>query len=261
MESVLTKYQKKTFIKRQSKNGKRYWIELQIRYDDECGNKHNSFAMTADIMDGRQYSGGCQHEEIKKHFPEYVKYIKWHFMNSDGPMHYLANTLYLAGDKDYYGRRAGEPSSFSLYIKFGSFPITYKVKEKLANHIREGKSREIVKIKYKKDKDTGGYDFTPKYTWKGFCEKWYECPFDTLREAEELTQALDGYGYDDDYKIISVPTAWSKGKEPELESARSTAIWPDATIEQLQDKSALEARLPQLIKDFKSDLEELGFTY
>jgi len=51
------------------------------------------------------------------------------------------------------------------------------------------------------------------------------------------------------------------GHEPDLEAARSSAVWPEATLEQLRDKEALESRLPALINQFKTDLENLGFVW
>jgi len=50
-------------------------------------------------------------------------------------------------------------------------------------------------------------------------------------------------------------------KEPDLEAARHTAIWPDATLEQLQDEDALNARLPALMEEFREAMRELGFKY
>ncbi len=50
-------------------------------------------------------------------------------------------------------------------------------------------------------------------------------------------------------------------KSGELESARNTAIWQDATIEQLQDEELLLSRLPEVMQDFKKDIEAQGFIY
>jgi hypothetical protein len=51
------------------------------------------------------------------------------------------------------------------------------------------------------------------------------------------------------------------GKERDINAARRTAIWPDATLEQLLDKKALAARLPKLLEEFKHDVESLGLKY
>ena len=113
MTSILTKSQFTTKEKTFTQGGEEYRIKVKIRYDDECGNGNNSFSITGQI-DRRSGSrwidecGGCIHEEIAKHFPELKKYIKWHLCGSDEPMYYLANTLYLAGDRDCNGLRKGE---------------------------------------------------------------------------------------------------------------------------------------------------------
>ncbi len=149
--------QTKTFGPKQfTENGTTYRITTNVRHDDNCHNGHNSFAITG-VIDKRargrwvEYSGGCLHDSIAKHFPELAPFIKWHLTSTDGPMHYVANTTYHA------------------------------------------------------------------------------------------TALMN--------------------KEANLEYARSSAVWPDATLEQLTDRTALEARLPALMADFRRDVEFLGFTY
>jgi hypothetical protein len=150
--SKLTKQQVKTYGPRFfSINGKRYRITVQARYDDSCGNGYNSFGLTATIdrqtKNGHwtDHAGGCCHNEIAKHFPELTPLIKWHLTSSNGPLHYVANTLY----------------------------------------------------------------------WIG----------------------LDN-----------------------LEFARNCAVWPDATPEQITEQN-LKARLPELLKEFRTTMESIGFIY
>lgn len=129
--------------------GKRALIKAKVRYDDECGNGHNSFAITGEIyIPGRSDVECCGmiHEEIAKHFPELLPFLKWHLTSSDGPMHYIANTTYWA-------------------------------------------------------------------------------------------------------------------KQGNLEYARSSAVWPDATLEQLQDEQALRHRMPDLMAEFEAAVKSLGFEY
>src|SRR5688572_28642138 len=102
--SVLVKRQKKTFGPVfYTERGLRYRIKAEVRHDDECGNGHNSFSITAEIdcRDGnrwREDRGGCCHDEVAKHFPELAPLIKWHLVSTDGPMHYIANTIYWTDD-------------------------------------------------------------------------------------------------------------------------------------------------------------------
>lgn len=263
-ESVLTKNQVKTFVRAIDAagwGGKTASLKVQIRYDDECGNGHNSFAITGDIhVDGRWQAGGCLHEEIAKAFPEFAPLIKWHLFDSTGPMYYIANTVYHAGDRDCYGRRAGEPSSFSNAVKFGDFPILWR--DNRANAFfkwlktAQGSDFEVLRIDHK---DTTGYKFGPKFTLGGAPDNWHECPFDTEIEALEFLEAMK-LGW----KILQTPTAYSEGKQRELDHARSTAVWPDATDEDLTApglEERLKARLPKLLEEFRAAVESLGFTY
>ncbi len=208
MNSILTKSQKKTFKKNFRKDGKNYKIIATVRYDDQCNNGHNSFSITGDVRRGTRHEmGGCIHDEIAKHFPGLKKYLKWHLMNSDGPMHYLANTMYHADDKDYNGLRKGE-----------------------SKQIRNGKTGLLCWI-LKEHKDINRYvDSNEK---------------PILHNLKVEYEPLCNIG---------------EGKEPDLEAARSTAIWPEATLEQLRDKKALEERLPTLIKEFKHDVEEFRYS-
>lgn len=99
--SILTKSQKKTYGPQvYVENGRTYRITATVRHDDECGNGHNTFAITARIDrkagDNRwvEDSGGCCHDEVAKQFPELAPLIKYHLMSTDGPLHYIANTVY-----------------------------------------------------------------------------------------------------------------------------------------------------------------------
>lgn len=78
-------------------------IRARVRWSDECCNGYNSFAITGET----KWSCGCIHEEIAKTFPNLAPLIKYHLMTPTGPLHYLNNTLYLAGDHDCYGGPAG----------------------------------------------------------------------------------------------------------------------------------------------------------
>lgn len=208
--SVLVKEQKKTYgPKYYTENGRHYRITAKVRYDDQCGNGHNSFSVTAEIdskwalLDNlkeygqwRDYSGGCCHEEIAKHFPELAPFIKWHLMSSYGPMHYIANTVYHATQHG--------PTSAWVYF--------------------EDEANGIAKA----------------------CMKYFDLP-----DAERICKTA-GYSM-----VVDEKTA----KVANLEHARATAIWPEATQEQLLDKDALLARLPALVAEFKAAVESLGFVY
>jgi hypothetical protein len=95
-DSVLTKNQTKKYDPRPAfGQDEGTMLNVTIRYEDSCGNGHNSFAITGTLYKGPQFlAGGCLHEDIAATFPELAPLIKWHLCSSDGPMHYVANTAY-----------------------------------------------------------------------------------------------------------------------------------------------------------------------
>jgi hypothetical protein len=191
---------------------------VTIRFDDQCQNRHQSFAITADVYttESRRRrdiaAGGCMHEEIAAAFPELAPLIKWHLMGTDGPMHYVANTCYHAGNRDCNGLRKDE-----------------------SRQIRNGKTGQLAWILETTAK-------LPQYVDSGTCP------------TETATQRY-------------VP--WCRigeGKERNFAAARSCAVWPEATDDQLSLErpelaALLLARLPRLIADFRADMTAAGFMW
>ncbi|MDD5540949.1 MAG: hypothetical protein PHG61_09690 [Candidatus Marinimicrobia bacterium] len=122
-KSILTKHQVKNFSREFYQDGILCKLVVNVRYDDRCGNGHNTFAITADLFDRchrnrepstelstgkRRWLGswGCLHGKIKKVYPEMAKYIKWHSVSSDGPMYYIENTMYDIEQGDLDAARA-----------------------------------------------------------------------------------------------------------------------------------------------------------
>lgn len=274
MKSTLTHNQKIKKEKFYTENGKEYRITCTIRHDDECRNGHNSFSVTGDIHEKtrigwRHYSGGCIHEEIVKHFPEYAHLLKWHLMSTDeGPMHYIANTVYLAGDRDHWGKLKGEVKSYATRVKFGNFPIGFKYENAFLTWLRAQEKNksgifadavtwQVIPVQHPPDT----YKFGDKYTITGYEGiAWYQCPFDTVQEAREFIIACLNFPL----HFVETPDSWGEGKERELDAARRCAVWPDATDEELTApdlKDRLLARLPKLLEDFRRDIEALGMVF
>lgn len=267
-KSVLVKRQIKTMEKTYVENGTTYRIQVEIRFDDSCGNGHNTFSITGTISEKlpvnrwREYSGGCIHDDIIKHFPELAPFIKWHLVSTDGPMHYLANTMYHASNRDCWGKLKGEPAQYRTSIKFGSFPIVFSDKpEEFYKFLESSKDYnfDIIEIEHEKE---SSYNFKPKYTFNGYGAKWYQCPFDSKEEASQFLEALKFHNP----VFIKTVSMVGEGKERDLNAARMSAVWPEATDDQLTAepevlKQMLVNRLPNLMKEFKSAIESLGFTY
>ena len=202
-----------------------YRIWVRLSFDDECHNGHETFAVTGEIerLEHRgwvEYSGGCIHDAIADHFPELANFIKWHLVSTDGPMHYLANTLYHAGDRDHNGLAKGEK-----------------------RQMRDGKTGELSWRLEAVAPDGGTTSVSDLKLYSDG-----ECP--------DAVPALQWVPW---YKI-------GEGKARELNFARNSAVWLDATDEELcQDRAtleaALEARLPALMAEFKKAMLEIGFLW
>jgi hypothetical protein len=267
-------------VKGYGTNGVMY---VEMRFDDQCGNGYQNFAITARVYTkesrrkGDIAAGGCLHEEIEKTFPELAPFIRWHLVGTDGPMHYLGNTIYHAGDRDYNGRRKGEPCAWDYGVRFGNSPITHRIGRKFwewlqariahnantpkSNPHRLGEFRPVA-IDYEKTSDTD-YKFKPKYTLAGWDSiKWHECPFDDATAAQEFADALNSCPV----KFVKIATDYSEGKDRDFDAARRCALWPDATDEELSAepetlKAALLARLPGLMAEFRAAMENAGFLW
>lgn len=235
-------------------------IEADIRFDDECHNGRNSFAITGTMWEkGKSKDwgmGGCIHDEISKHFPELKPFIKWHLSSSDGPMAYVANTLYHSEEI-----KAGIADSWEKRIQFKNLPLSIEIEKSFLEFL-EGCSSdfdlEILEINHKKHGIDGEYQYGSKFTFGGYAGEWYEAPFDTELEAVEYLNCLQKFGF----KTVKIANGWTEEKIADLEAARSCAVWPKATLKQLQDKKALKARLtktllPNMLKDIKKLRKQL----
>lgn len=175
---------------------------VDIRYDDRCGNGHNSFSITGSLYrdstrERDMISCGCIHDDIEEYAPQFKHLIEWHLTSSDGPMHYIANTM-------YHAREHGP---------------------KMAHVRLEDPANDVAQS-------------SVKYT--------------EIEKAEAMAASNPIYKVDVDEKTAKIA---------DLKAARNSAVWPEATLQQLQDADALEARLPALMTEFKTMIESLGMEY
>lgn len=216
-------------------HGEQLRMTVELRFDDCCGNGHNDFAITCDIRvknargKWEDHSGGAAHEEIARVFPELAPLIKWHLTGTDGPMHYLANAVFLAGDRDCWGLRAGE--------KRQNVTRNGLLMWELVADIHDGTMLRSA------DKYIGETT-VPLYA------------LDTLYSGD-APPATPVLRWQPSYKV-------GEGKARELDAARRAAVWPDATDAQLcadDLKEQLAARLPALLAQFRADMESCGFAW
>ena len=137
-------------------------LSVKLRFDDNCRNGHETFSITAEVRrPGRcdVEACGCLHDDIARVFPELQPLIKWHLTSTDGPMYYIANTCYDAGDRDYYGLRRGERKPIlgpdkvptwvpkttpEKYVKGTQQPAPVLVEYELWCREGEGKERDLA---------------------------------------------------------------------------------------------------------------------
>ena len=252
-------------------------VRVELRFDDSCRNGHNSFAITGEVIDKRKrrdggvVSCGCIHDDIAKAFPELAILIPWHLTSADGPLHYIANTVYHASNRDYRGKLAGEPWAWDEAIQFGANPIKHKVKAKFWEFLKDaaphpGRGRfdfEVIEISERKKDSIGGKEeYYRKWTFGGYGVAWYDCPFNTEEQAFDFLKALQTC----DPQFVETPTLFSEGKARDLDAARAAAVWPEATDAELMQepealKAALMARHADLVARFRAAMESVGFLW
>ncbi|SEN67242.1 hypothetical protein SAMN05216227_102025 [Pseudorhodobacter antarcticus] len=237
-------------------------LRVKVRFDDSCNNGHPTFAITGDgFTNGRHDWGGCCHDEIAEHFPELTPLIKWHLTSSDGPMHYPGNPVYRAGNRDYNGSLKGVPNAWAYALTFGDNPILHKLKYKFIAWLQQMDNYDFEVIQHDHVNTSGtAYKFGPKFTLGAFGDKWHECPFDSDLDAKAFLYALQHC----QPTFTQYATRYGEGKDRELDHARSAAVWPEATDEELSVSkadltAALKARHPALVAAFLADMKAIGF--
>lgn len=232
-ERARGKFLTQTFVsewRKYQERGAWYVIRFEARFDDNCRNGHNDFAITGEVWrsthDGRKVGGdcescGCIHDDVAERFPEVAHVIKWHLTGETGPMHYVANAVYLAGDRDHNGLRAGE----SRQLRNGRTGLP---------------SWQLVAV-----------DYAGNEIAKHGLQKYLD--------AETQPTASCRLEYRPWCRI-------GEGKARELDKARSAAVWPEATdaelsVDPAELRAALEARLPALLAEFRAMIEASGFIW
>lgn len=242
--------------------------KLRLRYDDSCGNLHNTFGITIDttvrrtISSKLEYSGGPDWEAIKEHFPDYAHLIPFHMCSSHGPSQYLEDSIYLAGIKDHNGLLKGEVRFWDTEIQFGGFPIRQPTNKHLLKFLKDHitmddfKHVDVVEVQRKVRQEDEGYVYSNNFVFSGMEEDWHKSVASNKVTADRLLQSFKEIPY----VVVNTPTVFSEGKEPDLEGARGCAIWPEAELEDFTEEK-LMVRLPGLMTEFKGRMEDTGFEY
>ncbi|SDJ26023.1 hypothetical protein SAMN05428983_0868 [Agrobacterium fabrum] len=207
-------------------HGAKLRMRVKIRFDDECRNGHNTFSITCDIDEWRagawrEFGGGAAHDEIAKVFPKLAPLIKWHLTSSDGPMHYIANTIYHASDRDYNGLLKGERRQI----------INGRTKQPAWRLMAIGPAGDEFAL-HEIEKNIDG-------------EEKPDCPY-TL---EYRPWCRVGEGKARDFAAARNAAVWPDATDEQLSLPRDEL------------KALLESRHGRLMSEFKSDVEACGFMW
>lgn len=135
-------------------------VVATVRHDDQCGNGHNTFSITGEIYDDSgsirdgvlthaktnrilgMTSCGCVHDDIAKYIPELAQFIKWHLTSTDGPMHYIANTVYHVQERklDYARSSAVWPEATDEDLLWTEPELTAKLNARLPELMKQFKA-------------------------------------------------------------------------------------------------------------------------
>lgn len=247
-------------------------MTVTVEFQDNPRNGTNRLYLTGEITtEASRRRRDCEvcgqmPDEIKKFFPELAPLLKWSGMSQTGPFHYIANTVYHAGDRDHRGNRKGEVERTETFLLFGDNPIRHQfgtwIHHRFIKFLQDygpssGYDFEVICCDHKEPGN-----FRPKFTFGGFATAWHECPFNSKQEALEMLEALKKCSP----HFLTAPVSYSEGKERDLNAARHCAVWPDATDEQLsvepeELKQALIDRLPGLIEEFRAVIASTGLLW
>lgn len=221
-----------------------------MNFDDDCGNGHNTFAITGEVKApasvrrrGRGgkletahewIAGGCLHEDIARVFPELAPLIAWHLTSSDGPLHYIANTVYHAGDRDHWGLRKGETRQRKTRDGAAMWELV------AVNSLGVALSSTPTGLEYR------GAETVPLFILE---KNWTGENPPVMPKLEWRPSVQIG-----------------EGKARDLDAARRCAVWPDAldeilTAEPAVLRAALEARHADLMARFRAAIESTGFLW
>jgi hypothetical protein len=148
-------------------------IFVTIQLADECKNGHQDFSITGDIYeagkpksDRYHIAGGCIHEDIAKHFPQFIPFIKLHLCDWQGiPMY--------AADNGFYHLRNGLDRT----------PITApNFKNKYCEYYRitDGQFDELSMC-------ANNLQYSIKLSTLGILEQWKIEANEAIKQLEQLT--------------------------------------------------------------------------
>lgn len=223
-----------TASKNYVENGTTYRIDVEIQLADECKNGVCHWSITADIYGKRQNgrfvwcSGGCCHNEISKHFPEFSKFVALHL-------------------SDCYGA--------PLYaVENGCYHMKNSSKETVIDYLRITET-EYNLLCQSEDKQYFKYLL---YSM-GIVNRWNEESKAAIKDLEALTgnEWVNPYEYDKERKHIE---AFTDEEAAEFnERIESSYYTPEAiqARKKAESRRAYEVKRAEIISDYEKKVSRL----
>lgn len=204
-----------TASKNYVENGTTCRIDVKIQFADECKNGVCSWSITADIYGKRQNgrfvwcSGGCCHDEISKHFPEFSKFVALHLSDCYGAPLY-------AVENGYYHMKNSSKETVIDYLR---------VTEEEYNVLRDASDEAYFKYLL--------------YSM-GIVNRWNEEAKEAVKELEALTgnEWVNPYEYDKERKHIE---AFTDEEAAEMNKRIDSGYYTPEAMKERKEKAAQKA--------------------
>lgn len=204
-----------TASKNYVENGTTCRIDVKIQFADECKNDVCSWSITADIYGKRQNgrfvwcSGGCCHDEISKHFPEFSKFVALHLSDCYGAPLY-------AVENGYYHMKNSSKETVIDYLR---------VTEEEYNVLRDASDEAYFKYLL--------------YSM-GIVNRWNEEAKEAVKELEALTgnEWVNPYEYDKERKHIE---AFTDEEAAEMNKRIDSGYYTPEAMKERKEKAAQKA--------------------
>lgn len=180
-------------------------ITVKISLNDDCKNGHQDFSITGDIYQAGKprtdrffISGGCIHDDIKKHFPEFIPFIKLHLCDYDGvPMHPVANGFYHL-QQGFNNTKPESPAFAAEYCEYYRItPAQFEALKTCRNQVQYGlKLAELNILAQWKEEAKAGIAALEKLSGKKFVndsKRSQYIPPTPAEIEEEAKRQAEGY--------------------------------------------------------------------
>lgn len=253
-------------VKEVANEGVNHRYTLKARWGVDNG--RHTFSIGIEIERAGAYMGHWNKvgssrspELMAQLWPEHLRALDYHLVSLSGPLHYIANTVYLAGIRDCFGWEPGEQRK----EKETGMPLWRADTDLLFHVMASATPPAPLELQYEPMRVEKPMNWGPN---KGIpvgepqrdadgLHLW-RIPGTGLPLVRSLTQPKP--------LVFQLKPYLGEGKERDLAAARVCAIWPDATDEELSVpekklEAALQRRLPKLLWELKAVVESFGMTY